>query len=632
VSDWQKHWRERHPEKFASPAGIFARVHRGDRIFIGTACGEPQQLVRMLIDYVGSHPRAVYDAEILHVWTLGVAPYTDPKFKRNFRHNSFFVGSNTRAAVNEGLADYTPISLSQIADLLRRGVVPVDVALIQVSPPDEHGFMSLGISVDIVKPAVDQARMIIAQVNPRMPRVHGDTFVNIARVDFVVPYDEPLLEYHSDAPDEVVQRIGQYVARMVHDGDTIQVGYGSIPDAILTNLREKRHLGIHTELLGDGLADLIERRVVDNSRKSIDPGKSVAAFCMGSAETYRFLDDNPGIAFRPTEYTNDPRVIAQQRNMTAINSALEIDLTGQASAESLGTTFYSGIGGQADFMRGAALAPGGKTVLALPSTAADGRVSRIVPLLQQGAGVTLTRTDVRYVVTEYGIAYVHGRNIRDRAMALIAIAHPRFRRELIEEAKRLRLIYPDQAYIPGAAGQYPEELEAHRTTRKGLELLLRPVRISDEPLLQDFFRGLSDESMHQRFMSIRTDMPHERLQKFTVVDYSRDMVILATLEKEDGEEVIGVGQYALEGDVHRAEVGLAVRDEYQDRGVGRELLAHLTRIAKQRGLLGFTARVLIENQPMLHLFETSGFSLSRESSAGVVTLHVRFTPPGEAVR
>ncbi|MBM3317508.1 MAG: GNAT family N-acetyltransferase [Candidatus Eisenbacteria bacterium] len=617
--------RRKHAEKFAPPEAIFAHVHRGDRIFIGTACGEPQHLVRSLIDYVASNPKAVFDAEILHVWTLGLAPYTDIKFKRNFRYNSFFVGDNTRDAVNQGLADYSPIFLSQVPRLFEERRVEIDVALIQVSPPDEHGWLSLGVSVDITKAAAQNARIVIAQVNRHMPRVHGDTFVHASEIDFLLPHDEPLLIYAATAPDEIAQAIGRYVARIVQDGDTIQVGYGSTPSAIVAGLKDRKHLGVHTELLSNGIVRLMQAGVIDNSRKSIDRGKAVASFCMGRPETYAFLDDNPAIEFRPISYTNDPLTIARIENMTAINAALQIDLTGQATAESIGPRFYSGIGGQADFMRGAVLAPGGKTILTLQSTARNEEVSRIVPFLDTGAGVTLGRGDIHYVVTEFGIAYLHGKNIRERAMALIAIAHPKFQPQLIQEAKQLGLIYKDQAFIPGKKGEYPEAFEARRTTRRGLSLLLRPVRITDESLLKDFFYSLSDKSVYRRFISQRRDMPHERLQEFTVIDYTREMVILVELVPEEGpSQTIAVGQYGIEEQAHVAEVALVVRDDYQGQGVGTELLGHLTHLAQAQGLLGFTAEVLVENVPMLRLFERMGFDIERRTAEGVCELRMRF--------
>lgn len=616
--------KQSYPGKFVSEATAFDAIRRGDHLFVGTGCGEPQHLVQALADYVDAHPKAFFDTEVMHVWTLGVAPYADEKFKRNFRHNSFFIGENTREAVNQGLADYTPIFLSQVPDLFRRKFIPIDVALVQTSPPDSNGFMSLGVSVDITKCAVEMAKTVIVQVNSRMPRVHGDTFIHVKDVDFIIEHDEPLLEYDPTMPDVLVRRIGNYVARIVEDGDTVQVGYGSLPSAVLANLEDKKDLGVHTELLSDGLVRLIDLGVVTNSRKTIDRGKTVASFCMATEETYDFIDDNPSIEFRPIDYTNNPINIARNERMTAINMALEVDLTGQATAESLGQTFYSGIGGQADFMRGAVLAPGGKTILALPSTAgAEGEFSRIIPCIRQGAGVTLTRGDIHYVVTEYGIAYLHGKNIRERAMELISIAHPKFRQWLIAEAKKLKIIYEDQAFIPGTRGEYPEDLEVYRTTESGVEVFFRPVKISDEPLLKDFFYSLSDNSLYRRFISFRKDMPHERLQEFVIIDYTEETVILATVQEAGKEVIVGLGQFTVNEGRHNADVAFVVRDEYQNRGIGTELLSYLTQLSRRQGLLGFTAEVLVENEPMLHIFEKL-LDVNKTVDSGVYYLTMPF--------
>ena len=613
---------DQHPGKFVPLDRVFSHIRRGDRLFIGTGCGEPQHLVQALIDYVRANPKALFDVEILHVLTLGRAPYTDEAFRYVFRHNSFFLGDDTREAVNRGLADYTPIFLSQVPELFRRRVVPIHAALIQTTTPDEHGFLNLGVSVDIVKAAARSASLLIAQVNRHMPRVHGDGFLHVSDVDFLVPFDEPIREYRVSVTDEIATRIGRYVARIVQDGDTIQVGYGRLPNAIVSALGRKTHLGVHTELLTDGLADLIRKGIVDNSRKSVNQGKTVASFCIGSRDTYEFIHTNPAVEFRTIDYTNSPLVIAQHQNMTAINSALEVDLTGQSTAESIGTSFYSGIGGQADFMRGAVLAPGGKTILTLQSTARDGQVSRIVPFLQQGAGVTLNRSDLHYVVTEYGIAHIHGKSIRERAMDLIAIAHPAFRHALVEEARKQNLIYGDQEFVPGERGEYPEHLERHKTTKTGRTLLLRPVKISDEPLLKEFFYSLSDQSMYRRFMTPRRDMPHERLQEFVVIDYTREMVILACVEEGARPLVVGVAEYYVEEDGLTANVAFAVRDRYQNQGIGTELLAYLTLTARKQGLHGFTAEVLKENEPMLRVFEKMRFPMESRLRDSVYELTI----------
>jgi acyl-CoA hydrolase/GNAT superfamily N-acetyltransferase len=629
--DWpHEEFMQKYPKKFPSLKNIFGNIHRGDRIFIHTACGEPQHLVNSLVSYVESHPKAFFDTEVFHVWTLGLAPYTDSRFKHNFRHNSFFIGDSTRDSINTGLSDYTPVFLSNTPDLFYKGLVPIDVALIQCAPPDEHGYVSLGVSVDIVKAATETASLVIAQINSFMPRVHGDGFLHLEDIDYAIVHNEPILEYdptpiNEEKYHQIANNIGNYVSRLIQDGDTIQVGYGSIPDAVMANLTEKKTLGVHTELVSDGLVNLMKTGVIDNSKKTLNRGKSIASFCMGKSDTYEFIHDNPSLEMRRIDYTNDPLVIARNENMVAVNSALQIDLTGQATAESIGKTFYSGIGGQTDFMRGAVLAKGGKTILTLQSTAENGTVSRIVPLLSEGAGATLNRGDIRYIVTEFGIAYLHGKNIRERAMQLISIAHPKFRGDLIKKAKNLYFIYSDQAFIPGKKGEYPEHLEVWRTTKKDLEISIRPVKISDEPLLKEFFYDLSDQSLYRRFISVRKDMPHSRLQEFCIVDFSREMVIVAVHREGEVEKIIGVAQYGIDQVSHTAEAAFVVKDDYQNLGIGTALLTRLTFLAKSAGLLGFTAEVLFENKGMLHVFEKFFPNLDKRVIEGIYELRMPFT-------
>ena len=617
-------WVEEYPEKFASEEIIFSNIGRGFKIFISTGCGEPEYLVSSLVKYVEAHPKAFADAEIFQVWTLGVAVYTEEKFNYNFRHNSFFISDKSRDSINAGLADYTPVFLSHVPDLINKKHIKFDAALIQTSLPDKNGYVSLGISVDICKAAIENASLVIAQINSNMPRVHGDSFIHIKNINYLIHHDEPLLEYKPMVPGEIAYQAGKYVSKIVNDGDTIQIGYGSLPNAILQNLKDKKDLGIHTELLTDAVVELIKLGVINNSKKTIDRGKTVASFCMGTEKTYKFIDDNPDIFFRTIDYTNAPLVLSGIHNMTAINSALQIDLTGQATVESVGGRFFSGIGGSADFMRGALLAPGGKTILAIESTARNGEVSRIVPALETGAGVTLNRGDLFYVVTEYGIAYLHGKNIRERAMDLIAIAHPKFRKWLIEEAKKLNIIYKDQAFIPGKSGEYPEHLEEYRTTKTGLTLLFRPVKINDETLIKDFFYSLSDQSLQRRFMSQRKDMPHKLRQDFVVIDYLKEMIVLAILFDEGKEVVVGMGQIVKDENTLTAEVAFAIWDDYQNKGIGTELLTYLTTLAKKEGLHAFSADVLMENQPMLHVFEKMGFDIHRKLEEGAYRLIMRF--------
>ena len=619
-----EHWRQRYPEKFSEENRIFSNIRRGNKIFIGTACGEPQYLVKALVGYVEKYPKALADTELMQVWTLGVAPWKDEKFNYNFRHNSFFIGDNTREKVNTGFADYTPIFLSRIPQLLKTRAIDIDVALIQVSMPDKNGYVSLGISVDITKAAMESAKLVIVQINPRMPRVLGDTFVHLRDIDYLIYHEEELLEFSAKVPGHISQKIGKYVARIIEDGDTIQLGYGSMPNAILANITNKKNLGIHSELLTNSMVRLIKRGVINNSMKSIDKGKTIASFCMASRETYDFIDDNPGVEFKEVSYTNNPLVIAEIENMTAINAALQVDLTGQSTSESIGSMFYSGIGGHADFMRGANLSPNGKTILVMQATARDGEFSRIVPFLDSGAGVTLNRGDINYIVTEYGVAYLHGKNIRERAMDIISIAHPKFRAELIGRAKELNLIYKDQAYIPGKRGEYPEHLETYRESSTGLILHFRPVRINDEPLIKDFFYSLSDQSFQRRFMSSHLDMPHSKRQDFVVIDYTKEITMLATIDVNGKERVVGMGQIFKNPDGKMGEVSFAVRDDYHNRDIATEMLNYLTEIAVSDDMEGFTAEVLVENKPMLRVFEKMGFDLEKTIEDGVYEIVMRF--------
>ena len=614
----------RYPDKFVPDEQMFSHIKRGDRIFLGTGCGHPQYLVKALVNYIHTHPKAFFDTELIQVWTLGLAPYLQERFQHNFRLNSFFIGKSIKSAVNEGAADYTPISLSKIPGLMRKKMIPIDVAIIQTSPPDAHGHLSLGISVDIVKTAAEQARLVIAQINSFMPRTHGNAFIHIKNVDYCLYYDEELLEFDYDKSDSASRKIGKYIARLVRDGDTIQIGYGSLCNDILASMTGKKNLGVHTEILNDGLINLIKMGVVDNSKKTIHRGKTVSAFCMGNKETYKFLDNNPKIEFHPVDYTNNPLLIAKLKNMTAINSALQVDLTGQSSSETVGTHFFGGIGGQVDFMRAAVLATGGKSILTLRSTARNGQISRIVPMLATGTGVTLNRDDIHYVVTEFGVAYIHGKNIRERAMSLIAIAHPKFQPWLIEEAKKWSFIYKDQNFISGPKGEYPEFLEVYRTVKHNLTFKLRPVRINDEPLLKEFFYSLSNKSLYRRFASARYQFSHQALQKFLIIDYTKEIVILAVQEDGDKERILGLGEYRPNANSYTAEIAFAVRDEFQNRGIGTELILYLTFLAQKQGLQGFTAEVLESNKSTLHLIDKLDYGCKRKYQAGVYKIDIDF--------
>jgi 4-hydroxybutyrate CoA-transferase len=408
-----------------------AVIKSGDRVFIHTAAAAPQQLIAAMT----ARAPELRVVEVVHLLTEGAAPYAAPELARSFRVNALFVGANVRQAVNEGRADYLPVFLSEVPQLFRAGVLPLDVALIQVSPPDRHGFCSLGVSVDVTRAAVQVARTVIAQVNPNMPRTHGDGILHQDDIDFLVPVDDPIPEVPGHPLTEVEQAIGLHCAELVEDGACLQLGIGAIPHATLIGLRDHHRLGIHTEMLTEGVVDLIERGVITGEAKQVYPGKVVAGFALGNRRLYDFIDDNPQVSLLDMAYINDTAVIRRNHKVTAINSAIEVDLTGQVCADSIGDQLFSGVGGQMDFIRGAALSEGGKPIIALPSTTSRGE-SRIVSYLKPGAGVVTTRAHVHYVVTEHGIADLWGKNLRQRAAALIAIAHPSHRDTLTAEARR----------------------------------------------------------------------------------------------------------------------------------------------------------------------------------------------------
>ncbi|MGA2135932.1 MAG: acetyl-CoA hydrolase/transferase C-terminal domain-containing protein [Bryobacteraceae bacterium] len=423
-------------EKTRSAERAVELVRSGDRVWIGEGNGTPEPLIEALL---GRAPE-LRNVELVHMLTLGEAAYTRPEYEGHFRHNGLFLGQNVRRAVADGRADYTPIFLSEIERLFWSGEMPLDAAFIQTSPPDEYGYLSLGTSTDCSLSAAQCARCVIAEVNDQMPRTLGDTFLHIGKVAAIVETSRPLLELAGAPADDIQRRIARHVAPLIPDGATLQVGIGGIPNAVLESLWDRKDLGIHSEMCPDGVVPLMEAGVINGDRKTLHRGKAVAGFVLGTKRIFDYIHNNPEFEFHPTQHVNDPLVIAQNERMVAINSAIQVDLTGQVCADSIGTLSYSGFGGQLDFMRGAARSKGGKPIIALPSTAKQGKVSRIVPVLDPGAGVVTSRGDVHYVVTEYGVAYLWGKTLRQRAEALISIADPRFRNELYDFAERAHYV------------------------------------------------------------------------------------------------------------------------------------------------------------------------------------------------
>jgi acyl-CoA hydrolase len=430
----QMSWEIEYRKKVLTPEEALRSLQSGMRIYIQPGCAEPESLVEVLI----KRAPFVHNVEVVHLLTLGRADYVAPEMAGHFRHNAMFIGANVREAVNDGRADYTPVYLSEVEGLFESGAMPLDIALIQVSPPDAHGFCSFGVGVDTTLTASKCARYVVAQVNDQMPRTYGDSFIHVSKIHAFVESSRPLCELPKPEMTNLDVAVARHVAGLIDDGAVLQTGLGGIPDAVLPFLMDRKDLGVHTELVSDGVIPLIEAGVITGARKSFNPRKIILAFVLGTKRLFDFVDNNPIFEFHPNAYTNDPMLIARNDNMVAINSALQVDLTGQVCSDSIGTYFYSGIGGQVDFLRGAAHAKGGKPIITLPSTAKDGKISRIVSMLNPGAGVVTSRGLIRYVVTEYGVAYLHGKSIRERAKALIGIAHPKFRDELCEYCERTK--------------------------------------------------------------------------------------------------------------------------------------------------------------------------------------------------
>lgn len=429
-------WKKRYKDRLVEAQEAMQCLRSGMRVYIHPGAAEPENLVNTMV----SNSENISDVEVIHILTLGTADYVKKGMDGRFRHRSIFTGANVRVAVNEGRADHVPIFLSEIPDLFSTYELPVDLSLIHVSPPDEHGYCSLGVGIECTRAAVDNSKYVIAQVNRKMPRTMGNTFIHVNKIDYFVECDDDIIELPRVTKNEQSEKIGQNIASLISNGSTLQMGIGAIPDAVLHYLKDKRDLGLHTEMFSDGVMDLIESGVINNEAKTINRGKSVSSFVLGSKNLYEYIHDNPLFEFQPSEYVNDPFVISQNDKMVAINSAIQVDLTGQVCSDSIGYNIYSGIGGQVDFIRGASRSKGGIPIIALPSTARGDSVSRIVLHLDEGAGVVTSRGDVRWVVTEYGMVNLHGKSIRERAEALIKIAHPAFRDELRAGAKEKRLL------------------------------------------------------------------------------------------------------------------------------------------------------------------------------------------------
>jgi len=592
-------------------------IKPGDRIFIDSGCSEPIDLTSKLIE-LSPH---LTDVEMIHFISLSDLDYYKSAGGKEdlFRHNVFFISENLRDAVKSGFADYTPMLLSDIPKFFERGQMHLKTALIQVSPPDEFGFCSYGINVDIAKPIAESAEYVLAEVNPKMPRTLGDSFIHMDDIDAYILSDHDIIEFTYDPPDETVTKIGKYVASLIEDESTIQMGIGKIPNAVLVELEEKKDLGVHSEVFSDGIVDLVEKGVITCKKKTIHKGKIICSFVMGSRRLYNFVDNNPFVEFHPSNYCNDPFIISKNKKQVAINAAITVDLTGQINADSLGHSFYSGIGGQVDFVRGANHSKDGKPITVLPSTATlkDGTVvSRIVPYLQPGSGVVITRGDIHYVVTEWGIAYLFGKSIRERVLQMINVAHPDFREELLEYAKKINYVYSDQKLplsINGRLSLYPDKYETTYQMKTGNTIKIRPIKATDERLLQGLYYSLDKDDRYLRFFSHDRNFPHKFIQPLVNIDYQTDMILVGESLEEGELKIVASAAIFKTHQPSTVELSIVVKKNFRKTGIAKFLLDYLITIARELNYKYFTGSILLENKPMLYILNNSGYPMKSKN-------------------
>ncbi len=589
-----------HSSKVCSARTAAASIIPGDHVFVGTACGTPRTLLAAL----ESLPNPPKDVTILSFLTNGAVPFKDEQPITKYRHKCFFVGTDMREAVHLGIADYIPVSLAQLPMLIENGRIPMDVALVQVSAPDRNGYVSLGVSVDISLAAARNSSRIIAEVNPNMPFTLGDTVIHLDNIDRLVINDAPVGEYIHPPADDVARQIAAYIAGIIEDGSTLQIGLGRVPNAALPFLYSRRDIGIHSDVITDSILDLIERGVITGKRKTLYREKVVTSYCLGTKRLYDLVHLNPMFEFRPIETICDPFVIAGNYRMVSVSQAFAIDLTGQICTDQMSGKFYGGVSTQPDFLRGAARSKGGKPIICLRSTSEDGKESNIRPQLLQGEGVGITRADIHYVVTEYGLAYLFGKPIRERALSLIEIANPAFRPWLIEEAKRHGYLAPSQIL----KSRKPYLIEEERTVslKNGKTVRLRPARASDMDGFMDLFHSLSPEDVYTRFFQRLSALSFKDAQQLCNVDFEHEAAFVAVVGDRENEKIVGSSCYFLDPSTNLAEVGYMVDHEWQGSGLGKAFQIRMKEHAIGKGIRGFTAMILSSNTKMLALAQRGG--------------------------
>ena len=618
------HWPDEYLKKRVSAQEAIGKIQPGQRVFIGSSCGEPQGLVRELVNQA----HCFADLEIVRLLSLESSPLTQIAAKTEgncFTIRSFYLGSIKPRSLERNKRFITPINLSAVPRLLKSRQLPIHVALIQVSPPDDFGWMSLGVSVDITLAGAQSADLVIAQVNPRMPRVLGRSFLHVDDVHLVVEGEEDLLTITDPPESPAARKIAEHVAKLIDDGSTIQISLGAAPRATLLALGDRKNLGIHTRYLTDAIMDLVGRGVITNRKKGFNEGKLVASAAIGSKNLYEFINDNPGIEFYPSDYVNNPGIIARNNKMVALNVAMAMDLTGQVAADALPYNNFSGVSGMMDFIRGAAEAPGGKSILMLPSTTLDGKSSRIVPFLENIA-VVVPRGDVHYVVTEYGIVNLFGKSLQERAMALISIAHPDFREDLFFQAKKIGLLGPERSLSESIFGIYPLKVEEIREV-DGKKVFLRPSKPTDERLIQEHFYTMDKDDVISRFMHEKLLFPRHDLVDMAQVDYIQNMTIVAVVGEVGFERIVALGGYFFEPARNMAEVAFSVLKDWQGLGLSSLIIRKLADAARENSISGLTAYTQPSNQRMIKLFRSLPYKVKTSFDEDMLYLSCKFDEP-----
>ena len=603
-------------DKVTTAEEAVTRIRNGDHVFVGTGCAAPHRLLHAL-ETMAMPPA---DVELLHFFTVKAFGHDEAgNSTTRFRHRVFFVGTDMRAALKQGLVDYVPMSVARVPEMIALGRIPVNVALIQVSLPDAFGYVSLGVSVDIIPAAIARAKVVIAEVNPNMPRSMGDSTLHISRIHHLVAVNEPITELaRVPVQEDEVQRIARYIAGIIDDGSTLQIGLGQVAHEALQHLTERKDLGVHSDLITDAILPLLEKGSLTGAQKSRQRFKIVASMAIGSKALYDLIDSNPLFDFRPIEAISNPVTIAAQHKMVAIAQAAAIDLTGQVCIDQFGGELYGGLGSQSEFLRGASRSPGGKPIVCMTSTYDDGNSSRIRPSLLAGEAAAIARTDVHYVVTEYGIAYLFGKSIRQRATALIELAHPKFRPELFAQAQALGYLSPDQTLQNLQA--YPVEEELTITLKDNRTVMLRPAQSSDAHGIRDLFHHLSEADVYTRFFRHVRGLSNAEVQRLCNVNYENEVAFVATFGPREEAQIVGQSCYFINPTTNLGDTAYMVHPDWQGCGLGSALQNCMAAHAKKRGLRGFVADVLPDNHRMLNLARNGGSAVQVERDSDSVHL------------